>query len=77
MKGDGLVEIYKQMHEIDVDKEGVKGAKNFFEAKVWTIRRVIIFSPLKIRNDWRMALLKRTCSNAKDIQSMHRCMHVI
>jgi len=30
----GLNEVYKQMHEIDVDKEGVKGAKHFFEAKV-------------------------------------------
>ena len=30
----GLFIIYQQMSEIDVDKEGVKGAKNFFEAKV-------------------------------------------
>ena len=30
----GLYEIYRQMEEIDVDKEGVKGAKNFFQAKV-------------------------------------------
>ncbi len=30
----GLFEIYKQLSEIDVDQEGVKGAKNFFEAKV-------------------------------------------
>ena len=30
----GLFEIYRQMSEIDVDKEGVKGAKNFFQAKV-------------------------------------------
>ena len=30
----GLYEIYQQLSEIDVDKEGVGGAKNFFEAKV-------------------------------------------
>jgi EF-hand domain-containing family member D2 len=30
----GLYDIYRNMTEIDVDKEGVKGAKNFFEAKV-------------------------------------------
>ena len=30
----GLYDIYKQLEEVDVDKEGVKGAKNFFEAKV-------------------------------------------
>jgi EF-hand domain-containing family member D2 len=30
----GLYEIYRSMTEIDVDKEGVKGAKTFFEAKV-------------------------------------------
>ena len=34
LKSSGLNEVYRQMHEIDVDKEGVKGAKNFFEAKV-------------------------------------------
>ena len=33
-KDSGLFEVYRQMSEIDVDKEGVKGAKNFFEAKV-------------------------------------------
>jgi len=30
----GLYDIYCLMAEIDVQKEGVKGAKNFFEAKV-------------------------------------------
>ena len=30
----GLFALYQQLEEIDVDKEGVKGAKNFFEAKV-------------------------------------------
>jgi len=30
----GLFEIYRQMSEVDVDKEGVKGAKNFFQAKI-------------------------------------------
>ena len=32
----GLYEIYRQMTEVDVDQEGVKGAKNFFESKVCT-----------------------------------------
>lgn len=30
----GLYDIYRVMTEIDVQKEGIKGAKNFFEAKV-------------------------------------------
>ncbi|KAK0063703.1 EF-hand domain-containing protein D2 [Biomphalaria pfeifferi] len=30
----GLYELYKNMDEIDVDVEGVKGAKNFFQAKI-------------------------------------------
>ncbi|XP_014778637.1 EF-hand domain-containing protein D2 isoform X1 [Octopus bimaculoides] len=30
----GLYELYQNVWEIDVDKEGVKGAKNFFEAKI-------------------------------------------
>jgi len=30
----GLYDIYLIVTEIDVAKEGVKGAKNFFEAKV-------------------------------------------
>jgi Ca2+-binding EF-hand superfamily protein len=30
----GLYQIYQQLEEVDVDKEGVKGAKNFFEAKI-------------------------------------------
>jgi len=30
----GLYDIYRAVTEIDVQKEGVKGAKNFFEAKV-------------------------------------------
>jgi len=34
LKSDGLLEVYRQMREVDVDAEGVKGAKNFFEAKV-------------------------------------------
>jgi len=35
----GLYEIYQQLEEVDVDKEGVKGAKNFFEAKIETQTR--------------------------------------
>ena len=31
----GLFDLYKNMDEIDVDVEGVKGAKNFFQAKVY------------------------------------------
>lgn len=31
----GLYEIYKQLSEVDVEKEGVKGAANFFAAKVF------------------------------------------
>ncbi|CAL1530469.1 unnamed protein product [Lymnaea stagnalis] len=30
----GLYDLYKNMDEIDVDVEGVKGAKNFFQAKI-------------------------------------------
>ncbi|XP_059154847.1 EF-hand domain-containing protein D2-like [Physella acuta] len=30
----GLYDLYKNMEEIDVDAEGVKGAKNFFQAKI-------------------------------------------
>ena len=30
----GLYEIYKQLTVVDVDKEGVKGAANFFATKV-------------------------------------------
>ncbi|KAL4221288.1 EF-hand domain-containing protein D2 [Mactra antiquata] len=30
----GLCELYRNVSEIDVDKEGVKGAKNFFTAKI-------------------------------------------
>lgn len=30
----GLYDIYRVVTEIDVQKEGVKGAKNFFEAKI-------------------------------------------
>lgn len=30
----GLSDLYRNVSEIDVDKEGVKGAKNFFTAKV-------------------------------------------
>jgi len=30
----GLCELYRNVSEIDVDVEGVKGAKNFFTAKV-------------------------------------------
>lgn len=29
----GLQQLYAQLYEIDVGKEGVKGAKNFFEAQ--------------------------------------------
>jgi hypothetical protein len=31
----GLKQLYSQIMEIDVGKEGVKGAKSFFEAQVW------------------------------------------
>ncbi|KAH3821276.1 EF-hand domain-containing protein D2-like [Dreissena polymorpha] len=30
----GLADLYRNVSEIDVDKEGVKGAKNFFTAKI-------------------------------------------
>lgn len=33
-EGSGLFDLYANLTEIDVDKEGVKGAKNFFKAKV-------------------------------------------
>ncbi|XP_048772448.1 EF-hand domain-containing protein D2-like [Ostrea edulis] len=32
--GSGLMDLFENMTEIDVDKEGVKGAKNFFQAKI-------------------------------------------
>ncbi|XP_041378359.1 EF-hand domain-containing protein D2-like [Gigantopelta aegis] len=33
-QGSGLYELYQRMSEIDVDAEGVKGAANFFQAKI-------------------------------------------
>ncbi|XP_076451592.1 EF-hand domain-containing protein D2-like [Babylonia areolata] len=33
-EGSGLMELYANVSEIDVDVEGVKGAKNFFQAKI-------------------------------------------
>lgn len=33
--GSAFYEIYNNLSEIDVDKEGVSGAKGFFEAKVF------------------------------------------
>ena len=30
----GLLDLYANITEIDVDKEGVKGAQNFFQSKV-------------------------------------------
>ncbi|XP_069114251.1 EF-hand domain-containing protein D2 homolog isoform X2 [Argopecten irradians] len=33
-EGSGLFNLYQNLDEVDVDKEGVKGAKNFFEAKI-------------------------------------------
>ncbi|XP_025083327.1 EF-hand domain-containing protein D2-like [Pomacea canaliculata] len=33
-EGSGLYDLYANLTEIDVDKEGVKGAKNFFQAKI-------------------------------------------
>ncbi|KAL8591155.1 EF-hand domain-containing protein D2 [Nucella lapillus] len=33
-EGSGLMELYANVSEIDVDAEGVKGAKNFFQAKI-------------------------------------------
>ena len=38
----GLYELYANVEEIDVDKEGVKGAKNFFEAKVSHIADTLV-----------------------------------
>ncbi|XP_052714919.1 EF-hand domain-containing protein D2-like [Crassostrea angulata] len=32
--GSGLMDLFENMTEIDVEKEGVKGAKNFFQAKI-------------------------------------------
>ena len=47
LKNDGLLEVYRHIHEVDVDAEGVKGAKNFFEAKVLlqctTVQVLVIF----------------------------------
>ena len=34
LKNDGLLEVYRHVCAVDVTAEGVKGAKNFFEAKV-------------------------------------------
>ena len=34
LQNDGLLEVYRHIREVDVGAEGVKGAKNFFEAKV-------------------------------------------
>ena len=34
LKNDGLMEVYRHIAEVDVGAEGVKGAKNFFQAKV-------------------------------------------
>lgn len=34
LKNDSLMEIYKQMYVVDVEAEGVKGAANFFTAKI-------------------------------------------
>lgn len=33
-EGSGLLDLYANITEIDVDKEGVKGAKNFFQSKI-------------------------------------------
>lgn len=40
----GLYDLYKNMDEIDVDIEGVKGAKNFFQAKVGVHESSVEFS---------------------------------
>jgi Ca2+-binding EF-hand superfamily protein len=34
LKNGSLLEIYRQMYVVDVDAEGVKGAANFFSAKI-------------------------------------------
>lgn len=34
----GLAQLYAQLNEIDVDKEGVKGAKSFFEAQALKLK---------------------------------------
>jgi len=46
----GLYDLYRVVTEVDVRKEGVKGAKNFFEAKVRSVEHYInsrlpIYSP--------------------------------
>ncbi|KAK2189811.1 hypothetical protein NP493_96g07028 [Ridgeia piscesae] len=46
----GLYEIYRQMTEVDVDQEGVKGAKNFFESKIDALTRSNQFEE-EIRNE--------------------------
>lgn len=42
-EGSGLYEVYRLMEEIDVGKEGVKGAKNFFEVKIEQLTKVSQF----------------------------------
>ena len=44
-EGSGLLDLYANVTEIDVDKEGVKGAKNFFQAKVLLLISAILFHP--------------------------------
>jgi Ca2+-binding EF-hand superfamily protein len=46
----GLYDVYRLMSEIDVDKEGVKGAKNFFEAKIDELSQVSKYER-EIRNE--------------------------
>lgn len=42
-EGSGLYEVYRLMDEIDVNKEGVLGAKTFFEAKIDHLSRTSQF----------------------------------
>lgn len=46
----GLQQLYSQLYEIDVGKEGVKGAKNFFEAQALKQQFSNIFE-LEIRKE--------------------------
>lgn len=49
--GSGLMDLFENMTEIDVDKEGVKGAKNFFQAKVSLKTKRKVFPVCNFRED--------------------------
>ena len=48
------MDLFENMTEIDVDKEGVKGAKNFFQAKVSVAKIRMSFLVKKHINDASM-----------------------